>query len=514
MKKLIISLLISCILLGFTVQLSDKEIKSRLLSCLKYYSNQSRNPGSYKNLVSDISSYSRIYKGVCNDNNCINRSYPASKIPKIKEFFNNAFNQKPSCMGNTFYSSNNYKESQEYFCSAAYDSPKLHYYCIEVTNYAYTLQMYVTKEKEVCKGFWPFRKCGTAQYEEARDLNQNEKNIVQQAVKSKSLDTFKSRYFTEYDDYVQESTPHADQKAGSDTQDKKTVDNQKIIFIRNLKRIIASYRRSKPNNYHSLVRNIQVTTDIRMDLFNKNELDSYISKHNLPSKVKDDLKIVAFSREPESSKDVKYELANGNTKAEAVDIIGYAVKEGDKLFFSYIRSTTTGTIPNRLKIVDEEKCVLKIWFIHWCYDVPTNVPNPLSQAELQTVKDALKYINLETIQKKIETISESQTLLGSEGAIYSPQKTYIAYMSQDGLIMIKNQKTGQIVRKLGMPSSTENKPYNLQVKENGNMFIINKNNDKVWTTNTASKGTAPFKLELSEDGKLTLKDAQNKQLYG
>ena len=103
--------------------------------------------------------------------------------------------------------------------------------------------------------------------------------------------------------------------------------------------------------------------------------------------------------------------------------------------------------------------------------------------------------------------------MGSEGAIYSPSKTYIAYMSQDGLIMIKNQRTGQIVKKLGIPSSTENKPYNLQVKENGNMFIINKNNDKVWTTNTASKGTAPFKLELSEQGKLTLYDSQNKKLY-
>lgn len=216
--------------------------------------------------------------------------------------------------------------------------------------------MYEMREKEVCKGFWPFKKCASAKYEEARDFTANEKNIIQQVVKSKSLDTFKSRFFTEYDDYVQENKSHADQKSGSDTQDKKTVDNQKIIFVKNLKRIIASYRRTKPNNYHSLVRNIQVTTDIRMDLFNKKDLDSYISKHKLPNKVKDGLKVVAFSREPESNKDVKYDVVNQNSIAE--DIIGYAVKEGGKLFFSYIRSTTTGTIPYRIKIITKEKCVI------------------------------------------------------------------------------------------------------------------------------------------------------------
>lgn len=210
------------------------------------------------------------------------------------------------------------------------------------------------------------------------------------------------------------------------------------------------------------------------------------------------------------NKDVKYNVALGNSEVE--DLIGYAVKDGDKIFFTYIRSKTTGYIPNRVKRITERKCISFIWgLIKFCYDFPASTPNPLTPKEIETVKNALSYINLETIQKKISTISESQTLLGSQGAIYSPSKNCVAYMSEDGLILIK--KSNQIIKRIGMQSSTQNKPYNLQIKENGNMFIINKSNDKIWTTETGSKGVPPFKLELSEDGKLTLKDSKNKILW-
>ena len=145
--------------------------------------------------------------------------------------------------------------------------------------------------------------------------------------------------------------------------------------------------------------------------------------------------------------------------------------------------------------------------------MPKNVDNPLNEKELDIVKRAINAINLESIQKKIETISESQTLLGSEGKILSSDKNFIASITEKGQIQIINQNSKQVLKTIGTESTVENKPYNLQIKENGNIFIINKNNDKVWTTQTGSKGTPPFKLELSNDGKLILKNSKEEEIW-
>jgi len=412
--------------LGLSLGLNDKEIKKNLLKSIKVYTSQTRNPGNYKNLVSDIMSYSRVYTGSCQDNKCIDKIYESTQALAFRDFFNKVLNQKianPQTYTMFLTAQKNYHEGREHFCSAMYDSGKMHYYCFETTNLAYKLDQYQWKEEKKCKRVLFKKKCGTARYEVVRPFTDAENNIVRQAVKSKSLDTFKSRFYSEYDDYITEVTPQADQKAGSDTQETKTVDNQKIIFVKNLKRIISSYRRTKPANYHPLVRNIQVTSDIRMDLFFKKDLDSYVSQHNLPDKVKNDLKVIVFSREPEVSQDVKYNVDIGNSEVE--DIIGYAVKDEDKIFFTYIRTKTTGYIPNRVKRISERKCI-KILFWSWCYNFPATAPDPLTSQELTIVKNALSYINLETIQKKINTISESQTLLGSQGIINSPKRNYVA----------------------------------------------------------------------------------------
>ena len=77
------------------------------------------------------------------------------------------------------------------------------------------------KKKTECQGWWLWQRCVSANYEASRPNNDTEKQKIEEAVKSKSFDSFKSRILTEFDDFEEESKPHVDQKAGSATQDKK-----------------------------------------------------------------------------------------------------------------------------------------------------------------------------------------------------------------------------------------------------------------------------------------------------
>ena len=153
------------------------------------------------------------------------------------------------------------------------------------------------------------------------------------------------------------------------------------------------------------------------DVFNKDELQNYISTHQFPEKVMNDLKILAFT-EKVGTKEVIYAGYISSQECVYEDIVGYAIKDGNRIFFSYIRSKTKGYIPNRIVIVPEEKCIhILLW--KWCYDLPSNRAVPFTDQEIKIVENALKYINYEAMEKKIQTIVESQTLLGSDGKILS-----------------------------------------------------------------------------------------------
>lgn len=57
------------------------------------------------------------------------------------------------------------------------------------------------------------------------------------------------------------------------------------------------------------------------------------------------------------------------------------------------------------------------------------------------------------------------------------------------------------------------KPFSLQVKDNGNLVIADKNNMITWSANTQNKGIGPFDLIVTGDGDLVLIDSKNKPLF-
>ena len=86
-------------------------------------------------------------------------------------------------------------------------------------------------------------------------------------------------------------------------------------------------------------------------------------------------------------------------------------------------------------------------------------------------------------------------------------------MQNDGRIKIYDTRTGSVKMYIGKSLDVNFGPYNLQIKANGNFYIVNKTNDKVWSAEIKERGIAPFKIEISDQGKFYLKDSRGKILY-
>ena len=62
--------------------------------------------------------------------------------------------------------------------------------------------------------------------------------------------------------------------------------------------------------------------------------------------------------------------------------------------------------------------------------------------------------------------------------------------------------------------TSENGPYVLEVKKNGNVILYQKNDNKIlWQTNTANQGKGPYNFHLTNDKILILEDSNGKILY-
>ncbi len=369
---------------------------------------------------------------------------------------------------------------------------------------------------QVCKkksGLFHHTHCWDENREVARENTEEEIEGMKKVLLSKSLLGIKTKFYEENEILHKESQNNQQPGGSSDiTKDpnQEAIQEKKNTFITNLKKLVDNSR-TKPDGYENLVRNIKSFTDVNMDMFNKNEVEVIAKKYSLPEEVTKKLKTIAFLSEPMITDSIKY--LNDNKNATIEELLGVIIKEKDNIFFAFIRSKTEGEIPYRTKNVSVKKCH-RVLFGHSCHYENEIVEDPYTASELQSVKQALMALSSESLDNKLNTISESQILLGS-GRIVSPDGNIAAILNNDGKVYVgpaTNPLIGTLYT-IGTAQSETFAPYSLQVKENGNLYIINKNNDKVWTSNTANKGQGPFKLSLDNNGILILTDKDNKVIF-
>ena len=499
----------------FNYELEKKEIDKKFLNMLKSITNLERNAPSYTDLITSFYSDTALYRlKNCKDIACINSIADLPEIPQIKNFLIDTFTKKKNTV--QYLNINipkDYKETYEYFCCALFDKDTLYHYVIRTNILAKTYQQ---KKKQIikseCHTYAGHTTCGKIPEWKNVEFTDEEKKRISAAVYSKSLNAFKSRYFNEIDKFIAETSQKTDEQSGTDPQE-KTIDNLKIVFVQNLKRIVNEelHKRTYPSGYSSLVLNINSNADIKMDVILKDEIQTYCKTNQFPDKIVSDLIKLANFVGKQSAKDLNF--ADSNNNVYVYDIIGYAIKEDNKIFIVYIKSETKGDLPKRTKKFIQRRCRKFLGITISCSESIIEKDDPLTLEELTKVRNALFAMNMGTIFSKIDLINESTTLLGSTGTIYSPSKIYAAMMQNDGRIKIYDTRTGSVKMYIGKSLDVNFGPYNLQIKANGNFYIVNKTNDKVWSAEIKEQGIAPFKIEISDQGKFYLKDSQGKILY-
>ena len=518
MKIIRILVVLSLIFSSLSITNTERE---KLSSYLIHHLNENREtPLNYEKYITNLNSATQSYSGTLSNQNDINT------LKKRLNINSNNINLLSTLLKNKktgeikIFKQNDFpyiSTVNEILGGAIFTEEKKIYYLIFVArSYGTVLQQIERKTRRVCtkkKGIFHKKHCWDEPYEEKRANTVPEKKLIEKTLLSKSILSIKSRYYEE-NEKIQRQIESNNQNTNNTYSDTyKKIQSKKNIFYKNIESLIDNSRKN-PYGYDKLVRNIKSYTDVNMDMFQKNELESICKKYNLPNDVKNQLRSLLFASKPNAKKNIKY--LNEKSKVSIDELLGYAMKENDIIYFAFIRSTTEGEMPYRTKLVSVKVCHKTFFGLgRSCHYERETKDDPYTANELLTVKNALIYISAQSFKKKLNTIKESQTLLGMDRKIISNNKIYCAIIGNDGRIYIGPNPNPKInIKKvIGNIQSQANAPYSLQIKENGNIFIINKNNDKVWSSETSHKGVAPFDLILRDDGKLDLIDSKKTVVY-
>ena len=515
--KIIRTLIVfSLIFSSLSVKNTEKEKLLSNLNLLSKIQEERETPLNYEKYIANLNSFTISYSGTLSNQNDINTLQKSLKINSQNiNLLSTLLKNKKTGQILIINEKNiiNKAAVNEILGGAIFTEEKKIYYLIFVaTSTGTVIQQTQKKVERVCKrrgGLFRRKHCWNEIHEETRENNKDEIEGMKKTLLSKSILSIRSKYYEEKEKF-QKQIEQNNQDTNNYSDTYKKIQSKKNIFYNNIESLIDNSRK-KPYGYEKLVRNIKSYTDVNMDMFQKNELESICIKYNLPNDVKNQLKALLFASKPNGKKEIKY--FNEKSKICTDELLGYAMKEDNIIYFAFIRSITEGEIPYRTKLVRVKVCH-RVLFGHSCHYENRNEDDPYTENEYLIVKNALMYISAQSFRQKLKIIRESQTLLGMDRKIISNNKIYCAIIGKNGIIYIGSNPNpyNKTIKTIGNSQSEANAPYSLQIKENGNIFIINKNNDKVWSSNTSNKGVAPYDLILDNNGNLNLIDSDGKIL--
>ena len=516
MKIISIFLLLSLFYSSLSVKNAEKKaLLSKLASLLE---DKRETPQDYERYIANSNSNTTSYSGIISNQNHIDtlkKKLPFINSQNLKYLSILLNNKRIGSVGSVAILTQtnilNKSTITEILGAAILTDDKNIFYLIFVANSTGTvLRQIEQRTRRECKKKWFKKYCWDEVYDVERQNNAQEIEGMKKILLSKSILSMKSKYYEEREK-IQTEIDFNNQNIDINS-DMYKIQSKKNIFLKNIETLIDNSRQ-KPNNYETIVRNIKSYTDVNMDMFEKNELELICKKYNLPNDVKNNLHSLAFSSKPNMEKKIKY--FNAVSKVSTDELIGFAMKENNTIFFAYIRSITEGEMVNKYTSVEVNKC-RRIIFWKVCHKEKRTVHYSYSENEYFIAKNALMYMSGQSLDRKLNTMKESQTLLGKDGKIISKNKKYCAIIGKNGIIYIglNPNPDKNILYTIGEKQNEAYAPYSLQIKENGNIFIINKNNNKVWSMDTFNNGIAPFSLVLNDDGSLNLVDSKGNILYG
>jgi len=144
------------------------------------------------------------------------------------------------------------------------------------------------------------------------------------------------------------------------------------------------------------------------------------------------------------------------------------------------------------------------------YGFPDGAQNQIFVNGYQDIKGS---VGDTLFSNKVSAIKSSSNA-GPNTILVSPSYQTSLTVTEDGNVVMANMETGRVLWSTNTAGQGV-APYSFTLQENGNLELIDGNNQVLWQTNTANAagGYAPYRLKLRDVEQLLLVDSNSSPLW-
>ena len=278
-------------------------------------------------------------------------------------------------------------------------------------------------------------------------------------------------------------------------------------------------------NDEKYFKNPSTRAEFIFDVIKTSNFEEIKKKYQFQDEVMKKFKSIYYSNKIQGYE--KIDISTSSFYGTLYKVFGLAKKYNDQVLFAVIKSTTSSSLIPKYQDYEVEYCN-QILFIKSCKKGTAKRLRGNTKEELKIIIEGLTLHADMTIQKKLLSLgNDCQIFISDFQNLYSLNGQRVLSITPDGRVGVgqissyityrgDNRKVmwRYFGNSLGKDFEYLNhQPFSLQVKDNGNLVIADKNNMITWSANTQNKGIGPFDLIVTGDGDLVLIDSKNKPLF-
>lgn len=279
----------------------------------------------------------------------------------------------------------------------------------------------------------------------------------------------------------------------------------------------------KFTNDEKYFKNPSTSTEFIFDVIKISNFEEIKKKYQFKDEVMNKFKSIYYSNKLQGYE--KINISTSSFYGKLYKVFGLAKKYNNQVLFAVIKSTTYSSLIPKFEDYKVKSCDV-ILFIKSCKTRISKRLRGNTKEELKIIIDGLTLHADMTIQNKLKSLgNDYQILISDFQKLYSLNGERVLFLTSDGRVGVGPISTYRTYRgdnrkvmrryfgnSLGK-DYLNHKPFTLQVKDNGNLAIVDKNNIITWNSNTGNKGIGLFDLIVTGDGDLVLIDSKNKPLF-
>jgi len=257
-----------------------------------------------------------------------------------------------------------------------------------------------------------------------------------------------------------------------------------------------------------------------IDSFTPNQIEFELgTKYGLPTEVVDKFKGIAFST---SMTFQSFCFVLSRNQGSIEEYVGAAYQDNGNIKLAYISVHAQGNLIPQYVLVTKRECQTIFFFFEDCYDRSYTYARGYTTDELNAISVGLRASAYNHLSEKVQNLrSDTQFILVQRSFLYSTSRNFFTVMQEDGNLVVYSAAglNGQPRDVAQWSTSTYQQPgkrtdpYSLNLLNDGNLVIHDRNSNVLWESRTANQGESPHSLIMQDDGNLVLYDKNKKPTW-